>query len=86
MYIVSDDLSELETYTKMLINKGVFFLYKNNNINNNYFLKLDDNEYLSLNNKGVILEKLESFDITTDTEPVFFDDIAQDTMGIQLNL
>ncbi len=45
MYIKSDELSELETYTKMLINKGIFSLYKNHR-NNNYFLKLDDNEYL----------------------------------------
>ncbi len=83
MYIKSDELSELETYTKILINKGIFSLYKNHN---NYFLKLDDNEYLRLNQEGSVLEKLESFNRTSDDESVFFNDIAQETIGIQLNL
>ena len=56
-YITSNSLNFIDKYTKELINKGIFFLYKIEDNKYNYLLKADDIWYL-IPKEGVSIKKI----------------------------
>lgn len=87
MYINSTELINLGTYTKSLINDGVYYLFKASNIDNiEYVLKTDDVMFMFLNKEGEIISSEKSISKDKIGEYVYFGDMPVSKTGISLNL
>lgn len=74
MMIESKDLKDIDDYSKIHINQGVYFLYSVKHAEASFLLKTDTS-YFFLNKTGSIIDDAPGFDQDIVQESVYFSDI-----------